>query len=110
MIGHHERYLSPRFGQTPPITVDYILFADINIGGLSAIRPPSIYLLNISSLDQFCDYSFDCRYAALGICCDHLVGRITIFILTLPVAQVSVDALRCKRQVILEDQFVIFHR
>lgn len=110
LIGHHERYHSPRFGQTSPITVDYILFADVNIGGLSAIRPPSIYLLNISGFDQLRDRSLDCGYAALGICCDHLVGRIAVLVLSLPVAQVSVDTLRCKRQVISEDQFVIFHR
>ena len=110
MIGHHERYHSPRFGHNAPIIVDYILFADINIGGLSTIRPPSIYLLNVSSFDQLCDRPLDCGHAALGICCDHLVGRITTFILTLPVAQVSVDTLRCKRQVISEDLFVIFHR
>lgn len=96
MIGHHERYHSPRFGQTPPITVDYILFADINIGGLSAIRPPSIYLLNVSRFDQFCDRSLDRGDAALGICCNRLMGRITVLVLTLPVAQVSVDTLRCK--------------
>ena len=110
MIGHHERYHSPRFGHTAPIIVDYILFADINIGGLSTIRPPSIYLLNISSLDQFCDCSLDCGYAAFGIRRNQLVGWIAALVLSLPVAQVSVDTLRCKRQVISEDQFVIFHR
>ena len=90
--------------------MDYILFTDINIGGLSAIRPPSIYLFNISGLDQLCDRSLDSRYAALGICRNGLVGWIAAFVLTLPVAQVAVDTLRCEGQVISEDQFVVFHR
>ena len=110
MIGHCERYHSPRFGYNAPIIVDYLLFADINIGGLSAIRPPSIYLFNISGLDQLCDRSLDRGYAALGICRNGLVGWIAAFVLTLPVTQVAVDTLRCEGQVISEDQFVIFHR
>ena len=110
MIGHCERYHSPRFGHNAPIIVDYILFTDINIGGLSAIRPSSIYLLNISGFDQLCDRSLDRGYAALAICRNGLVGWIAVFVLPLPVAQVAVDALRCEGQVISEDQFVIFHR
>ena len=110
MIGHPERYHSPRFGHNTPIIVDYILFTDINIGGLSAIRPPSIDLLNISGFDQLCDRSLDRGYAALGIRRNGLVGWIAVFVLPLPVAQVAVDTLRCEGQVISEDQFVIFHR
>ena len=110
MIGHYERYHSPRFGHNAPIIVDYILFTDINIGGLSAIRPSSIYLLNISGFAQLCDRSLDRGYAALGICRNSLVGWIAAFVLALPVAQVSVNTLCCEGQVISEDQFVIFHR
>ena len=90
--------------------MDYILFTDINIGGLSAIRPSSIDLLNISGFDQLCDRSLDRGYAALGICCNGLVGWIAVFVLALPVAQVTIDTLRRKGQVIVEDLFVIFHR
>ena len=110
MIGHHELYHSPRFGYNAPIIVDYILFTDINIGGLSAIRPPSIYLFDISSLDQFCDCSLDRGYATLGIRRNRLVGWIAVFVLALPVAQVTIDTLRREGQVISEDLFVIFHR
>ena len=90
--------------------MDCFLFADIKIGGLCAIRPPPVFLLNVSGLDQFIDRSLDRGYAALGIRCNGLVGWIAVFVLPLPVAQVAVDTLRCEGQVISEDQFVIFHR
>ena len=50
MVDHFERYHSPRFGHNAPIIVDFIFYADVNIGGLSAIRPSSIYLFNPAEL------------------------------------------------------------
>lgn len=85
-------------------------FADINIGGLAAIRPPSVSFLDVTSLHELVDGSFDGRHAAFCVFSYPLVGRVAAFILTLPVAQVSVDTLRCEGQVISEDHLVAFHQ
>ena len=84
-------------------------FADINIGGLTAIRPPSIDLFNVVCFYKFIDSSLDCRNTAFGIFSYPFVRRIAVFILPLPVAQVSVDALRRKGQIIFKHALVAFH-
>lgn len=73
------------------------LFADINIGGLRAIGPPSVNLLKVPLPYQLIDSPFHSGHAALGICGYLLVCWIAVFVLPLPVAQVSVDTLRRKR-------------
>ena len=85
-------------------------FADIDIRGLAAIRPPSIYFLDVPSLYELIDSSLDSRHTASRVFSYPFVGRIAVFVLTLPVAQVSVDTLRCEGQVILEDHLVAFHQ
>ena len=84
-------------------------FADINIGGLTAIRPPSIYFLDVPSLYELVDGSLDRRNTALSIFSYPPMRRIAVFVLTLSVAQVSVDALRGKGQIILKHALVTFH-
>ena len=92
--------------------VDYGIFSftDINIGGLTAVWPPSVYFLNVTSLYKLIDGSLDSRHTAFRIFSYPFVRRIAVFVLTLSVAQVSVDTLRGKRQVISEDHLVAFHR
>ena len=68
-------------------------FADINIGGLTAIWPPPIYLFDVSGLYELVDGSFDRGNTALSIFSYPFVRRIAVFILSLSVAQVSVDTL-----------------
>lgn len=68
-------------------------FADINIGGLTAIRPPSVYFLDMPSLYELVDSAFDRGHTAFCIFSYPFVRRIAVFVLALPVAQVSVDTL-----------------
>ena len=84
-------------------------FADINIGGLAAIWSPPVYLLDVTSLHEFLYRPLDCRNTAFGIFSYPFVRRIAVFILSLPVAQVSVDALRGKGQIIFKHALVAFH-
>ena len=84
-------------------------FADINIGGLTAIRPPPINLFDVSSLNEFVDGTLDRGHTAFGIFSYPFVRRIAVFILPLSVAQVSVDALRGKGQIIFKHALVAFH-
>ena len=85
-------------------------FADINVGGLTAVRPPPVYLFDVSCLYELLDSSFYSRHTTFCIFSYPLVRRIAVFILALPVAQVSVDALRCEGQVISEYHLVAFHQ
>ena len=71
-------------------------FADINIGGLTAIWSPSVYLLNVTSFHELIDGPFDGRHTAFCIFSYPFVRRIAVFILTLSIAQVTVDALCSK--------------
>jgi hypothetical protein len=71
-------------------------FADINIGGLTAIRPPPINLFDVSSLNEFVDGTLDRGHTAFGIFSYPFVRRIAVFVLALPVAEVTVDTLCCK--------------
>ena len=75
--------------------VDY-LFADIEIGCLSSVRPSSVALLQVSFSLQFADSSFDCGNATLGVGCYPPVSGIAAFILSLTIAQVSINALSSK--------------
>ena len=91
--------------------VNYAIFsfADINIGGLTAIRSPSVYFLYVTGLYELVNGPLDCRNTAFGIFSYPFVRRIAVFILPLPVAQVSVDALRGKGQIIFKHALVAFH-
>ena len=71
-------------------------FADINIRGLTAIWPPPVYFLDVTSLYELVDGSFDGRHTAFCIFSYPFVRRIAVFILTLSIAQVTVDALCSK--------------
>ena len=71
-------------------------FADIHIGGLAAIWPPSVYLFDVPCLYELVDGTLDRGHTAFGIFSYPFVRRIAVFILPLPVAQVLVDALRGK--------------
>ena len=84
-------------------------FADISIGGLTAIRPPAVYLFDVPCLHEFLNCPLDGRHTAVGIFSYPFEGRIAVFILPLPVAQVSVDALRRKGQIIFKHALVAFH-
>ena len=84
-------------------------FADINIGGLTAIRSPSVYFLNVSSLNEFVDGTLDRGHTAFGIFSYPPMRRIAVFVLTLPITQVLVDALRSKGQIIFKHALVAFH-
>ena len=84
-------------------------FADINVGGLTAIRPPPINLFDVTGLYELVDGTFDRGHTAFRIFSYPFVRRIAVFILPLPVAQVSVDALRRKGQIIFKHALVAFH-
>ena len=84
-------------------------FADINVGGLTAIRSPSVYFLYVTCLYEFLNCPLDCRNTAFGIFSYPFVGRIAVFILPLPVAQVSIDTLCGKGQIIFKHALVAFH-
>jgi hypothetical protein len=84
-------------------------FADINVGGLAAIRSPSVYFLYVTYLYEFLNCPLDCRNTAFGIFSYPLVRRIAVFVLALSVAQVTVDALRGKGQIIFKHALVAFH-
>ena len=85
-------------------------FADINVRSFTAIRPSSVYFFYVTRLYKLIDGSFYRRNTTLGIFSYPPVRRIAVFILALPVAQVSVDALRCEGQVISEYHLVTFHQ
>ena len=87
-MGHIELYHSSQKGRNVPMFVNYGIFsfADINIGGLTAIRPPPIDLFNVACFYKFIDSPLDCRHAAFGIFSYPFVRRIAVFILSLSVA------------------------
>ena len=84
-------------------------FADINVGGFTAIRPPPVYLFDVSCLYELLDSSFYSRHTTFCIFSYPLVRRIAVFVLALSVAQVTVDALRGKGQIIFKHALVAFH-
>lgn len=91
--------------------VDYVfLFADIQISSLASVWPPSVYLLNVPGFHKLVNGPLDRRDTAFDINGYSFVGRKTVLIFSLPVAQVSIDTLRCKGQVISEHLLVTFHR
>ena len=91
--------------------VDYgFLFTDIQIGSLAAVWPPPVYLLNVPGFHKLVNGPLDRRDTAFDISGYSFVGREATIVLALPVAQVSVDTLRCKGQVISEHLLVAFHR
>lgn len=84
-------------------------FADINVGGLTAIRSPSVYFLYVTCLYELLNCPFDGRHTAFCIFSYPFVRRIAVFVLALPVAQVTVNALRGKGQIIFKHALVAFH-